>query len=110
MSILPPLSTPGARCGISRSRDWKALDLKGSQQAMRDFSLPGFSCYPPLGIILPFAELAVAIALIPTASAWWGGIGALVLLLLFVAGIAYNLTIGRKPGLPLLRRVLFPLL
>jgi peroxiredoxin/uncharacterized membrane protein YphA (DoxX/SURF4 family) len=74
----------------------KLLDLKGSQQAMRDFSLPGFLA-TPLGIILPFAELAVAIALIPTASAWWGGIGALVLLLLFVAGIAYNLTIGRKP-------------
>jgi peroxiredoxin/uncharacterized membrane protein YphA (DoxX/SURF4 family) len=74
----------------------KLLDLKGSQQAMRDFSLPGFLA-TPLGIILPVAELAVAVALIPTASAWWGGIGALVLLLLFIAGIAYNLTIGRKP-------------
>jgi len=74
----------------------KLLDLKGSQQAMRDFSLPDFLA-APLGILLPFAELAVAVALIPTASAWWGALGALVLLLLFVAGIAYNLTLGRKP-------------
>lgn len=74
----------------------KLLDLKGSQQAMRDFSLPNFLA-TPLGILLPLAELAVAVALIPTASAWWGALGALVLLLLFVAGIAYNLTLGRKP-------------
>lgn len=74
----------------------KLLDLKGSQQAMRDFSLPDFLA-APLGILLPFAELAVAVALVPTASAWWGALGALVLLLLFAAGIAYNLTLGRKP-------------
>ena len=74
----------------------KLLDLKGSQQAMRDFSLPGFLA-TPLGILLPFAELAVVVALIPAASAWWGALGALVLLLLFVTGIAYNLTLGRKP-------------
>ncbi len=74
----------------------KLLDLKGSQQAMRDFSLPDFLA-APLGIVLPLAELAVAVALIPTASAWWGAIGALVLLLLFIVGITYNLTLGRKP-------------
>src|SRR5579884_3017606 len=74
----------------------KLLDLKGSRQAMRDFSLPDFLA-APLGTILPFAEIAVTVALIPTASAWWGALGALVLLLLFVAGITYNLTLGRKP-------------
>src|SRR5437868_5178254 len=74
----------------------KLLDLKGSQEAMRDFSLPR-SLAAPLGILLPFAELAVTVALIIPALAWWGALGALVLLLLFVAGIAYNLTIGRKP-------------
>src|SRR5260221_3176854 len=74
----------------------KLLDLKGSQEAMRDFSLLR-SLAAPLGILLPFADLAVTVALIIPASAWWGALGALVLLLLFVAGIAYNLTIGRKP-------------
>jgi thiol-disulfide isomerase/thioredoxin/uncharacterized membrane protein YphA (DoxX/SURF4 family) len=74
----------------------KLLDLKGSQQAMKDFSLPTFLA-APLGILLPFAELAVVVALLIPALAWWGGLGALVLLLIFVAGISYNLTLGRKP-------------
>jgi methylamine dehydrogenase accessory protein MauD len=46
---------------------------------------------------LPLAELAVAGALIPAALAWWGAIGALSLLLLFVMGITINLARGRKP-------------
>ncbi len=74
----------------------KVLDLKGSQEAMRDFSLPGFLA-APLGILLPFAELAVVVVLIIPAAAWWGGLGALVLLVLFVASITYNLILGRKP-------------
>ena len=36
-------------------------------------------------------------ALIPTALAWWGALGALALLLLFVAGIGINLARGHKP-------------
>ena len=51
----------------------------------------------PLGVLLPLAELAVAAALIPTSTAWWGAVGALVLLLLFVVGISANLARGRKP-------------
>ena len=47
-------------------------------------------------VLLPLAELAVA-ALIPTSTAFWGAVGALVLLLLFVAGIGANLARGRKP-------------
>jgi methylamine dehydrogenase accessory protein MauD len=50
----------------------------------------------PLAVLLPLAELAVATALIPAATAWWGAAGALVLLLLFVAAIAANLARGRK--------------
>jgi peroxiredoxin/uncharacterized membrane protein YphA (DoxX/SURF4 family) len=74
----------------------KLLDLKGSRQAIRDFGLPGFLA-APLGILLPIAELIVAVALVPAQSAWWAAIAAGVLLLLFVAGITYNLTLGRKP-------------
>jgi methylamine dehydrogenase accessory protein MauD len=51
----------------------------------------------PFGILLPLAELAVAISLIPAATAWWGALGALALLLLFVSGISFNLARGRKP-------------
>jgi methylamine dehydrogenase accessory protein MauD len=37
------------------------------------------------------------VALLPAAWAWWGALGALVLLLLFVAGIGFNLARGRTP-------------
>src|SRR5205085_11239986 len=30
-------------------------------------------------------------------TVWWGAVGALVLLLIFVAGIGYNLALGRTP-------------
>ncbi len=74
----------------------KLFDLTGSQKAMYDFGLPK-SLAAPLGLLLPFAELAVAITLLPAISAWWGAIGALSLLLLFIGGISYNLAQGRKP-------------
>jgi peroxiredoxin/uncharacterized membrane protein YphA (DoxX/SURF4 family) len=74
----------------------KLADLTGSRQAMRDFGAPVWLA-APLGLLLPVAELAVAVALIPNISAWWGALGALVLLLLFVAGIGANLARGKHP-------------
>lgn len=74
----------------------KLADPAGSQQAMRDFGVPAVLA-PPFGVLLPLAELVVAVALIPTAWARWGALGALALLLLFVAGIGYNLARGRTP-------------
>ena len=74
----------------------KLIDRDGSRQALVGFGLPGWLA-APLGILLPLAELAVAVALIPTSTAWWGALGALALLLLFVAGIGVNLARGRKP-------------
>jgi peroxiredoxin len=74
----------------------KLADLPGSRQALRDFGVPAVLANPS-GVLLPLAEIAVAVALIPSASAWWGALGALALLLLFVAGISYNLARGRTP-------------
>jgi methylamine dehydrogenase accessory protein MauD len=74
----------------------KLADRAGSKRAMANFGVPA-SLAAPLGVLLPIAELAVAAALIPTSTAWWGAVGALVLLLLFVVGIGANLAIGRKP-------------
>ena len=74
----------------------KLADLAGSRQALRDFGVPAVLANP-LGVLLPVAELAVAVALVPTVSAWWGALGALVLLLLFVVGIGSNLARGRHP-------------
>src|SRR2546427_7757719 len=75
----------------------KLADLAGSRQAVRDFGVPA-RLTTPLGLLLPLAELAVAIALLLPATAWWGALGALALLLLFVGGIGYNLPRGRLPG------------
>ena len=74
----------------------KLADRAGARQALRDFGVPAVLA-TPLGLLLPLAELAVAVALLPAQSAWWGALGALVLLLLFVAGIGANLARGRRP-------------
>ena len=74
----------------------KLADLAGSRQALRDFGVPTVFANPS-GALLPLAELVVAVGLIFTSSAWWGALGALVLLLLFVVGISYNLARGRTP-------------
>jgi thiol-disulfide isomerase/thioredoxin/uncharacterized membrane protein YphA (DoxX/SURF4 family) len=75
----------------------KLADMPGSQKAIHDFGVPQ-PLAKPAGILLPGAEIAIAIALIPQASAWWAALGALVLLLAFVAGISYNLAQGRTPA------------
>jgi peroxiredoxin len=74
----------------------KLADRAGSRQAIVDFGL-STRLASPLGVLLPLCELAVAAALIPTATAWWGAVGALALLLLFVVGISLNLARGRRP-------------
>src|SRR5215472_18635032 len=74
----------------------KQADLAGSRKAMRGFGVPA-KLADVFGLLLPLAELAVAIALIVPLTAWWGGVAALALLLIFVAGIGYNLAQGRTP-------------
>jgi len=74
----------------------KLADREGSRRAVADFGVP-VALAAPLGILLPLAELAVAATLIPTSTAFWGAVGALVLVLLFVAGIGANLARGRRP-------------
>jgi len=74
----------------------KLADLKGSRQALLDFGVPSRLAAPG-GLLLPLAELAVAVALMLPVSAWWGALAALTLLLLFVAGIGYNLARGQHP-------------
>jgi peroxiredoxin/uncharacterized membrane protein YphA (DoxX/SURF4 family) len=74
----------------------KLADRAGSRQALRDFGVPA-ALADPFGLLLPLAELAVAVALLLPAMAWWGALGALALLLLFVVGIGSNLARGRHP-------------
>jgi thiol-disulfide isomerase/thioredoxin len=75
----------------------KLADRAGSRQAVVGFGLPG-GLAGPLAIVLPLAELATGAALLPAASAWWGAVAALSLLLLFVAAISLNLARGRRPA------------
>ena len=74
----------------------KLADLAGSRQAMRDFGVPD-KLADFFGVLLPLAELAVAVCLLFSLTAWFGAVGALALLLIFVAGIGYNLAQGRTP-------------
>src|SRR2546425_7162586 len=74
----------------------KLADLAGSRQVLRDFGVPAVLANS-FGVLLPLTELVVAVALVAPVSAWWGALGALTLLLLFVGGISYNLARGRTP-------------
>ncbi|HJT57731.1 MAG TPA: sulfotransferase [Ktedonobacteraceae bacterium] len=73
----------------------KLADLANSRLALRDFGMPA-RLSSPLGVLRPVVELAVAVALLPSSSAWWGAVGAGVLLL-SVAGINANRTRGSRP-------------
>jgi peroxiredoxin len=75
----------------------KLVDRAGSQQALRDFGLPGWLA-SPAGVLLPLVELGVAVALLPAVSAWWAAVAAMALLVLFVVGIGLSLLRGRRPA------------
>jgi thiol-disulfide isomerase/thioredoxin/uncharacterized membrane protein YphA (DoxX/SURF4 family) len=74
----------------------KLADIPGSRRAVASFGVPT-SLADPIGLLLPLAELAVAAALLPIALAPWAALGALVLLLAFIAGISLNLARGHTP-------------
>jgi thiol-disulfide isomerase/thioredoxin len=74
----------------------KLLDLAGSRQAMRDFGVPE-RLVGIAAILLPFAELATGMALLFRPSARWAAVAALLLLAVFIAGIARALARGEQP-------------
>ena len=74
----------------------KFIDRAGARQAVRSFGVP-----EPLVVVaatvVPVAELAVAAALVDTATTLAGAIGAVALLAVFMVGIAFTLARGRQP-------------
>jgi peroxiredoxin/uncharacterized membrane protein YphA (DoxX/SURF4 family) len=74
----------------------KLADLAGSRRAVGEFGVPE-RLADAVGVALPVAELAVAAALIPTASARFGAVGAAMLLVFFIAAIASAMARGRTP-------------
>jgi thiol-disulfide isomerase/thioredoxin len=74
----------------------KLTDRQGTRQAIVAFGASE-ALAGPLALALPVAELVVAGLLLPSETAFAGAIGALALLLLFSAAIAFNLARGRAP-------------
>jgi uncharacterized membrane protein YphA (DoxX/SURF4 family)/peroxiredoxin len=74
----------------------KLFDPVGLRKTTREFGLPALLA-PPVIILLPLAELAVAAALIPARLAWYGSWGALLLLTGFLTVIGVAMARGRKP-------------
>jgi thiol-disulfide isomerase/thioredoxin/uncharacterized membrane protein YphA (DoxX/SURF4 family) len=74
----------------------KLADRQGTRQAVAAFGVPEPAA-AWLAPLLPLAELAVAVLLLPTSTALAGALGALGLLLLFSVAIAVNLARGNEP-------------
>jgi thiol-disulfide isomerase/thioredoxin/uncharacterized membrane protein YphA (DoxX/SURF4 family) len=74
----------------------KLADRRGSIRAVREFGIPQ-TLSGPLGTLLPVVEIAVAVALIPLATAKAGAVGAAVLLLGFMTGITVAMAQGNAP-------------
>jgi len=74
----------------------KLLDLAGARRALEEFGVPQQLARVG-GPSLPVAELTVAVALVLRPSAVFGAAGALVLLLVFIAGVARAMSRGIAP-------------
>jgi thiol-disulfide isomerase/thioredoxin len=74
----------------------KLLDLAGSRAALGEFGVP-VRVAALAGVALPLCELAVAVALLIRPTAVAGAAGALVLLVVFIGGVARAMSQGRAP-------------
>jgi peroxiredoxin len=72
----------------------KLVNRDGSIQALSAFGAPRFT--RRLIPFLPFAEIAVAVALLFAASSWYAACASVALLVTFIAGISVNLARGRR--------------
>ncbi len=74
----------------------KLMDREGTRRAVTGFGLPDALVTPSVWL-LPVGEILVALALLPLATAWIGGLGALALLAAFLMSIGVNLIKGNAP-------------
>jgi len=74
----------------------KLADRPGTRQALANFDVSA-RLIDPLVLLLPLAELAVAMALVFPTTARWGAAGSLLLLTLFVVGLTRVLRRGEAP-------------
>jgi hypothetical protein len=73
----------------------KAAGRDSLRRTMIAFGAPKW-LVSPASWALPYAEILVALALLPATSAWWGGLGALTLLLIFTIAIGVTLARGKR--------------
>lgn len=74
----------------------KLADLEGSRRTIAAFGMPDFAARLG-GRVLPFVELACAVALMPQPTARWGAVAMGLLLAVFIAAISRALSKGRTP-------------
>src|SRR5262245_50980312 len=75
----------------------KLSNRAASARSLVDFGVPASLAQPTVVLLATF-ELVCAVALLPTASAWFGAIGVSAMLVLFIAVIATSLARGRRPA------------
>ena len=66
------------------------LDLEGSENAVRNFGIPE-NLAKPFSILLPVAELFIALLLLSTTVLWRGATGASLLLAVFIGAMIWQM-------------------
>ncbi len=74
----------------------KLLDLQGSEKAVKDFGVPD-NLAKPFSVLLPIAEIFIAILLLSVQTSWFGAIGGFLLLLVFIGGMLVQMAKGNAP-------------
>ena len=74
----------------------KLRDLKGFARGLQDYRILDEHLVRPLGIVLPFGELALGLLLVTGALSPWPAIGCLILFSVFAGGVLINLRRGRQ--------------
>ncbi|MDQ3061819.1 MAG: TlpA family protein disulfide reductase [Acidobacteriota bacterium] len=74
----------------------KLLDRDGSEKAIKDFGVPDILA-KPFSVLLPFAEILIAILLLFIQTSWLGAIGGFLLLLTFSGGMLFQMAKGNAP-------------
>lgn len=75
----------------------KLSDREGTVKLLEDFGVAPPAIRNAGSWLLPVAELAAAVALIPEVSAWWGAAGVLALLVVFILAMLITLARGARP-------------
>jgi peroxiredoxin/uncharacterized membrane protein YphA (DoxX/SURF4 family) len=74
----------------------KLLDLQGSEKAIKDFGVPE-DLAKPFSVLLPVAEIFIAILLLFVQTSWLGAISGFLLLLVFIGGMLIQMAKGNAP-------------